>query len=247
MGARGAGAPRASEQQQQMFYRAGAWALRRIPQPPAFPKLARRSAASLAWRHCTCSRALSTATTDEQPLFSQLELRVGQITKVWEHPTADRLWCEEVDIGEAEPRLIASGLRHVYTEEEMVGQRLVVVANLKPRTLMGFRSHGMVLCAMARPADAGGPPSAIEFVVPPDGAQLGERVFVATALASDRAASGEMAAPVSPAQVKKRKVWEQIQPLLTLCADGTARFDGVPMECSTGALTAPTIRNGRIS
>ena len=230
-----------------MLYRAGAWALRRTPLSLTTPQLARRAAAPRAWQHCTCSRALSTATpADEQPLFSQLELRVGQITKVWEHSTADRLWCEEVDIGEGEPRQIASGLRQVYTQQQMVGQRLVVVANLKPRTLMGFRSHGMVLCAVARPAEADAPPSAIEFVVPPDGAQLGERVFVKTAV-NDEAAPGEMAAAVSPAQVKKRKLWEQIQPLLTVCADGTARFDGVAMECSTGALTAPTVRNGQIS
>jgi aminoacyl tRNA synthase complex-interacting multifunctional protein 1 len=176
-----------------------------------------------------------------------LELRVGEITKVWEHPTADRLWCEEIDIGEDEPRQIASGLRHVYSEDEMLGQRLVVVSNLKPRKLMGFCSHGMVLCAMAPPIEQDGPPSAIEFVLPPEGAPLGERVFVATAAADVQAASREMAPAISPAQVKKRKVWEQIQPLLSVCVDGTARFDGVAMECSTGVLTVPTIRNGQIS
>jgi methionine--tRNA ligase beta chain len=181
-------------------------------------------------------------TPGEQPLFSQLELRVGEITRVWEHPTADRLWCEEIDIGEHEPRQIASGLRHIYTEQEMLGQRVVVVSNLKPRKLMGFQSHGMVLCAMAPPIEQDGPPSAIEFVLPPEGAQLGERVFV-----SMQAAPVEMAPAISPAQVKKRKVWEQIQPLLRVCADGTARFDGVAMECSTGVLTVPTIRNGQIS
>ena len=172
---------------------------------------------------------------------------MGTITKVWEHPSADRLWCEEIDIGEGEPRQIASGLRQVYTEEEMLGQLLVVVSNLKPRKLMGFRSHGMVLCAMAPPTEEGGPPSAIEFVRPPEGAQVGERVFVAPAVADEQEAPGEMMAAISAAQVKKRKVWEHIQPLLSVCADGTARFDGVAMECSTGVLTAPTIRNGQIS
>ena len=49
---------------------------------------------------------------------------------------------------EDEPRQIASGLRAYYSEEEMLGQRLVTVCNLKPRKLMGFPSHGMVLCAM---------------------------------------------------------------------------------------------------
>ena len=35
----------------------------------------------------------------EQPVFSKLDLRVGVITKVWAHPDADRLWCEEIDCG----------------------------------------------------------------------------------------------------------------------------------------------------
>ena len=37
----------------------------------------------------------------EQPVFSKLDLRVGVIVKVWEHPTASKLWCEEIDVGGA--------------------------------------------------------------------------------------------------------------------------------------------------
>jgi hypothetical protein len=65
---------------------------------------------------------------------------------------------------EAEPRQIASGLRDWYTEEQMLGQRLVVVCNLKPRSLMGFKSHGMVLCAME-----GAPPLTHAVQPPPAG------------------------------------------------------------------------------
>ena len=110
----------------------------------------------------------------EQPVFSKLDLRVGVITKVWAHPDADRLWCEEIDCGgpshsrppcllppppltlllallsladpaeapmvaEGAPRQIASGLRDWYTEEQMLGTRLVVLCNLKPRSLRGFK------------------------------------------------------------------------------------------------------------
>jgi hypothetical protein len=50
-----------------------------------------------------------------------------------------------VDVGEGAPRQIASGLRLVYSEEQMLGQRLIVVCNLKARKLMGFPSHGMVV------------------------------------------------------------------------------------------------------
>ncbi len=68
-----------------------------------------------------------------------LDFRVGIITKVSKHETADKLYCEEIDIGEAEPRQIASGLVPHYTVEEMLGRRLIVVANLKPRNLVGFK------------------------------------------------------------------------------------------------------------
>lgn len=68
-----------------------------------------------------------------QPDICKLEFKVGQITKVWLHPNADKLYCEEIDCGEEAPRQIASGLRPHYTLEQMEGQRLIVVSNLKVR------------------------------------------------------------------------------------------------------------------
>ena len=66
------------------------------------------------------------------PDICKLEFKVGVITKVWVHPEADKLYCEEIDVGEEEgPRQIASGLRAHYSEEEMLGKRVLVVANLK--------------------------------------------------------------------------------------------------------------------
>ena len=62
---------------------------------------------------------------EDQPDICKLEFKVGQITKVWPHPNADKLYCEEISCGEAEPRQIASGLRPHYTEEEMLNRRLL--------------------------------------------------------------------------------------------------------------------------
>jgi tRNA-binding EMAP/Myf-like protein len=68
------------------------------------------------------------------PDICKLEFKVGLITKVWIHPDADKLYCEEIDCGEAGgPRQIASGLRKHYGEEDMLGKRVLVVANLKVR------------------------------------------------------------------------------------------------------------------
>ena len=70
------------------------------------------------------------------PDICKLEFKVGKISKVWVHPEADKLYCEEIECGEDEPRQIASGLRKHYTEEQMLGQRLLVVSNLKVSFLL---------------------------------------------------------------------------------------------------------------
>jgi tRNA-binding EMAP/Myf-like protein len=76
--------------------------------------------------------APATAPASDIPEICKLEFKVGRITKVWVHPDADKLYCEEIDCGEADgPRQIASGLRMHYEEEEMLGKRVLVVANLK--------------------------------------------------------------------------------------------------------------------
>lgn len=105
--------------------------------------------------------------------ISKLDIRVGVITKAWEHEDADKLFCEEIDIGEETgPRQIASGLRAHYNVDDLEGQRVLVLANLKSRKLVGFPSYGMVMCA----ANEDG--SKVEFVEPPADAAIGERVMV---------------------------------------------------------------------
>jgi tRNA-binding EMAP/Myf-like protein len=69
----------------------------------------------------------------DQPDICKLEFKVGQISKVWVHSDADKLYCEEIECGEEKPRQIASGLRPHYSLEEMQGRRLLVVSNLKVR------------------------------------------------------------------------------------------------------------------
>ena len=90
----------------------------------------------------------STPPGDDQPVICKLEFKVGVITKVWNHPEADKLYCEEIDCGEESPRQIASGLRPHFSTEQMQGQRLLVVSNLKAKNLVRFKSHGMVLVSI---------------------------------------------------------------------------------------------------
>lgn len=77
--------------------------------------------------------------------FQKLDLRVGTVLVVENHPKADRLYRVEVDLGEEKPRQVCAGIKEFFTPEQLVGRQVVVVANLKPRMLRGLESHGMIL------------------------------------------------------------------------------------------------------
>ncbi len=79
--------------------------------------------------------------------FRLLDLRVGQIIKVEDHPNADKLYKLTVDLGEGTPRTICAGLKAYYTPEEMLNRKGIVVSNLAPRPLRGVDSCGMFLAA----------------------------------------------------------------------------------------------------
>ncbi len=77
--------------------------------------------------------------------FFKTQLRIGQIIKCENVEKSKKLLCSQVKLG-SEVRQIVSGLRPYYTAEEMVGKKVVVVANLKPAKLAGVMSEGMLLC-----------------------------------------------------------------------------------------------------
>ncbi len=78
--------------------------------------------------------------------FDKVDLVVGKILEASKHPKADKLLVFKVDIG-TEVRQIVSGIAKYYKPEELIGKKVVVVKNLKPITLRGVESRGMLLCA----------------------------------------------------------------------------------------------------
>jgi methionyl-tRNA synthetase len=76
-----------------------------------------------------------------------LAARAGVIRSVTIHPTADKLYVIEVDVGETSPRTVVAGLRPSYTVEQLVGRRVLLLANLAPRTIRRMTSQGMILAA----------------------------------------------------------------------------------------------------
>jgi len=178
-------------------------------------------------------KAKPAAVDPTQPAITKLQFLVGEIVKVWEHPTAEKLWCEEIEVGEDKPRQIASGLRDFYTKEQMQGRKVLVVANLKARKLQGFASAGMVLCGKGQ---VGGKDT-VEFVDPPAGAKVGEQVSF----------EGLDGSPVTPAQVDKKKVFQAAQPDMTSDANKVASWKGVAFMTSAGPCTVPTLANAPLA
>ena len=78
--------------------------------------------------------------------FDKLDLVVGEIVEAKKHPKADKLLVFKVNIG-SEVRQIVSGIAKFYNPDDLVGKKVVVVKNLKPITLRGETSHGMLMCA----------------------------------------------------------------------------------------------------
>ena len=79
--------------------------------------------------------------------FIKVDLRVGLIKEAEKVEKSKKLLKLTIDAGEEQPRQIVAGIAEHYAPEDLVGRRVVIVANLKPRKLMGMESQGMVLAA----------------------------------------------------------------------------------------------------
>jgi len=172
----------------------------------------------------------------EGPPITALDIRVGKITKVWEHPEADKLYCEEIDVGEDEPRMVASGLKPYLKTEDMEGRLVLVLCNLKSRKMVGFPSHGMVLCA------SNSDHTDVRLVNPPVDAKIGERVTVP----GFDFECGDESAPFAENKIGKKKIFEKIAPHLVTSKFGVPEFLGRPLMTSSGVCTSPIV-DGTVS
>ncbi|KAL0037121.1 hypothetical protein WJX79_001503 [Trebouxia sp. C0005] len=164
----------------------------------------------------------------DDPTIDMLDIRIGQIVSVKQHPNADSLYVEEVDLGEDKPRQIVSGLVKFVSVEQMQNRRVVVVTNLKPAKMRDVMSYGMVLCASNDAHDQ------VEPILPPEGVPLGEKV-------SFEGYEAEPEAQLNP----KKKIFEKISPDLKTGADGTAQYKSAPFMTSKGPVIS-TLSNASV-
>lgn len=95
-------------------------------------------------------KAAATAKTDFDEIVhfnKYIDLRVAKIVSVERNPQGEKLYIEHLDDGSGKERIIQSGLVPYLREEELIGQHVIIVANLAPRKMRGVESRGMLLAA----------------------------------------------------------------------------------------------------
>jgi methionyl-tRNA synthetase len=101
--------------------------------------------------------------------FAKVDLRVARVLTAEPVKGADKLLHLTVDAAEKEPRSLVAGIAKEYTPEQLIGRKVVIVANLQPRKLRGIQSNGMIVAASLED----GPPVLAAFLEDvPVGARL---------------------------------------------------------------------------
>ncbi len=127
---------------------------------PQSPEIVDTGAAALDVVSKTDNEADNFITIDD---FLKVELRVGEVKVAERIPNADKLLRFEIDLGEEKPRQILAGLAEYYDPEKLIGRKVVVVANLKPRKMRGLESQGMI-CAASLEDGTGQSPALATFI-----------------------------------------------------------------------------------
>ena len=78
--------------------------------------------------------------------FQKLELKVGTIEEVKDHPDADKLYVLTVNLGK-EKRQVVSGIKDFYKPKDLEGKQVTIITNLEPAEIRGVKSEGMILAA----------------------------------------------------------------------------------------------------
>lgn len=158
----------------------------------------------------------------------RLDIRVGKILSAEQHPDADSLYVEKIDLGDAEgPRTIVSGLAKYIPLEDLQGRMCTVLCNLKPAKMRGVVSEGMVLCG------ANDDTNTVELLEPPADAAVGERITVDGFDAPDPD-------PVLKSKTQQ-KVWPAVAEDLKADGGGVATYQGKQLKTSAGALKCASL------
>lgn len=164
-----------------------------------------------------------------------LDIRVGKIVSCKNMEGSDKLYLEEIDVGDEKLRTVLSGLRGKVPLEDMTGL-VAVVCNLKPRKMQGIKSEAMVLAAVGE--------TATELLRPAAGSIVGSRInFDGIDMSAGGIASGNA--------LNKGAGKKALEAILTDATFATttqreAAFRGHIMSTENGEVTVKTVSNAKI-
>jgi len=159
--------------------------------------------------------------------FGKIDIRVGYVLKAWKNPEADKLYSEEIDVGEDKPRHIASGIWGKVELSEFEKTKVLVVCNLPAKNVPGgLKSNGMVICSCAG--------DKVELVRPPADAKIGEQVTI----------DGGTSAP-APVKWLNKKLSKYIKQF-SVDDNHTVCFNGKPWMTSAGPCKSPKYKGAEV-
>lgn len=160
--------------------------------------------------------------------FHKLDLRVGEIVEVANHPDANSLYVSKINLGdESGPRTVVSGLVKYFQPSELLGKKVLVLCNLKPSKLRGVLSEGMVLTSVIPSNDAEST-SKIELIQPSSNSVAGESIVL----------------PLESAECKvletaktnlSKEVWTKIAVNLKINSNKMLSFEDVILTTTSGS------------
>jgi methionine--tRNA ligase beta chain len=167
---------------------------------------------------------------DDTHPVSKLDIRVGKVINIFVNKDSEKLYNEEIDIGNGEIRKIASGLKGRVNIEDLKDSLVIVLANLKARTLCGWPSHGMILCASDEKGN-------IEPIRPAEGSQPGDQVFI-----------GDYPRTPVPELNPKKNPWEAVGGDMTVIESNVATYQKSSIwKTNKGEIRTKSVINAKIS
>lgn len=172
--------------------------------------------------------------TDKNELFSLCDLRVGKVIECKILEGFNDVYALKIDLGEPEPRIIGTGLRHYVPQEEIQDSKVIVFSNLKPKRFgTTFTSCGMIMCASVKNEET---KEVIEIIRPNEASKPGDKVYLeGTTLNKE----------VVPT-ITGGKFGKAIE-LFATDAECKCMYNGTHMLTESGNITVKTLKNAHIS